>query len=36
LLLGRPHVLNAARVMKEMRGFLKGMNRDFEREPDRL
>jgi bifunctional DNA-binding transcriptional regulator/antitoxin component of YhaV-PrlF toxin-antitoxin module len=22
--------------MKEMRGFLKGMNRDFEREPDRL
>ena len=22
--------------MKEMRGFLKDMNRDFEREPDRL
>ena len=22
--------------MKEMRGFLKGMNRDFERESDRL
>ena len=22
--------------MKEMRGFLKGANRDFEREPDRL
>ena len=22
--------------MKELRGFLKGMNRDFEREPDRL
>jgi AbrB family looped-hinge helix DNA binding protein len=22
--------------MEEMRGFLKGMNRDFEREPDRL
>ena len=22
--------------MKEMRGFLKGMNRDFEREADRL
>jgi AbrB family looped-hinge helix DNA binding protein len=22
--------------MKEMRGFLKGVNRDFDREPDRL
>jgi AbrB family looped-hinge helix DNA binding protein len=24
------------RPMKEMRGFLKGLNSDFEREPDRL
>ena len=24
------------RPMKEMRGFLKGTNNDFEREPDRL